>query len=407
MPPTGIIAFSSCFQATRSVWESPGSSVVFLDTQQKAWLRKSLFFFVAFLRDHTHAQQCAHVCKRTQAPLSHGRWEGRGPSRGGRGVAARKRWGAALFAYAKQRFGVSLAMPRWGRGGGRAEGGWQAASSRLRRRSPAHLRARGIRSAPAQRLRSTPVYLPAVFLREAATSQARLCLALLHTSGLYLRPTIYNECLRNSRGRTIIPSLASLVGQALAASRVSPLLRPCRPAEWARRGPPAVGRGSPGAAGSGPGCAPAGGSAGEEVSSLDFVSANPFPRLNRPPKYLSSGLNGGGDPSWSGLKVRPFPLDPCLLKGFPIALRVHKTLIQKCVYGRLRPLRYTRWRPVALERSYLRGGLRFACRWGTGVCGSRTAAVSPAGNGGKVWHAGPGRARTESGLEAFPKQKGC
>lgn len=86
----------------------------------------------------------------------------------------------------------------------------------------------GSRSSPAQRPKSLPVCLLAVFLREAATSQARLCLALLHTSRLYLR---LSDCVRNSRGKIMILSLVSLVGEALIAHGVSPSLRLCGPAE--------------------------------------------------------------------------------------------------------------------------------------------------------------------------------
>lgn len=65
-----------------------------------------------------------------------------------------------------------------------------------------------------------PGYLPSVFLRGAATS-----LALLRTSGLYLRLRIYNARLGNSRRRTTIPSLASLLGEALGEKPAGFLLR--------------------------------------------------------------------------------------------------------------------------------------------------------------------------------------
>lgn len=57
-----------------------------------------------------------------------------------------------------------------------------------------------------------PARLLALFSREAAGSQARLYLALLHASALYLRLAIYNECLWNSKERTVTSSLVPFVG---------------------------------------------------------------------------------------------------------------------------------------------------------------------------------------------------
>lgn len=198
--------------------------------------------------------------------------------RGQGGRCQRRRGAAARFACTKQSGGVALAMPRSvpGRAPG---GGGRALPAAACAGGARHTHGHGeFRRSPAQGLESMPVSLLAAFLREAPTSRARLCLALPHTSGLYLRRTIYNECLPSSRGRIILPSLASLVGGGLGCQRGFSF-------------PAAVQSGgvSPkGVAGAGEGVAaghpadPAGGCAGEEVSSLDFVSANPFPRLNRP-----------------------------------------------------------------------------------------------------------------------------
>lgn len=119
-----------------------------------------------------------------------------------------------------------------GAGEGAGRGGGRALPAAACAGGARHTHGHGeFRRSPAQGLTSMPVSLLAAFSREAASSRVRLCLALPHTSGLYLRRTLCNECLPSCRGRIILPSLASLVGGASAASGVSPSLRPCSPAE--------------------------------------------------------------------------------------------------------------------------------------------------------------------------------
>lgn len=155
-------------------------------------------------------------------------------------------------AYTEELFGVSLARCR----GGRAAG----AAARPLQRSPAHpLAARGIYELACTAPQINACLSAGCILRGPATSQVPLCLALLHTLGLYLRPTIYNECLRNSRGKIMIPSLPASAEEASAASSAPPPLQ-------SRRGGP---RGAAGAGGGEHRSAPrsAGGSAGAESSS--------------------------------------------------------------------------------------------------------------------------------------------
>lgn len=87
-------------------------------------------------------------------------------------------------------------------------------------RSPAHLpAARGLYE------RGVPNQCPSIcwllFTRGSSEPSAALPHSPAHLWGLYLRPKVYNEFLRNSRGKITIPPLEASAEEAPAASRAA------------------------------------------------------------------------------------------------------------------------------------------------------------------------------------------